>query len=157
DDREFTIRYFLDKYPLFVTPGARENSTDPVTFCFVDEGLVSLSRFETYLAQYRDLFRNVLDFQLVYVADRDTHFAGARTTFERFRKTNVGASGAHSAAERAELLTYFRLRERYERRQFNQFNRAQLIQLRDGRDRYSNPEIESFYGIWKSGGDVGIL
>jgi hypothetical protein len=55
-----TARYFVDKYPLFLS-AEKEKTAAPgtppvVSFCFVDEGMLSTSRFESYLSEYSSLF-----------------------------------------------------------------------------------------------------
>jgi hypothetical protein len=39
-----------------------------VSFCYVDEGVLSTSGFESFLDRYRDLFRSLARVKLVYVA-----------------------------------------------------------------------------------------
>ena len=76
-----TSRYFVEKYPIFV------GLNDPVTFCFVDEGLVTPSHFETFLANYERLFRALPAFHLVYVAARPLPFRWAETIFQKHVET----------------------------------------------------------------------
>ena len=53
-----TIRYFVDKFPLFLAPPLP--GTPPVvTFSYVDSGLGSISGFLTHLAAYQPLFRQL--------------------------------------------------------------------------------------------------
>jgi len=154
--KECTTRYFIDKYPLFVAPVPQSGRPDRAGFCFVDEGLVGLSHFETYLDQYRDLFAVLPAFDLIYVAATNRHFAGARATFERFCGGNSGASRTASSQNTENLLAYFHLRQRFERRELAGFDRNQLIRLRDGRNAFSHPEIEALYRTWTRIGDAGI-
>src|SRR5258708_1877002 len=67
-----TARYFLDKYPMFLSETPDLGRAPVVTFCFVDEGQVTLSHFETFLAQYRKLFASLSEFHLIYVAATET-------------------------------------------------------------------------------------
>src|SRR5207302_10315329 len=63
-----TDRYFVDKYPIFTAPSAAQSSPPVVHFCFVDEGVVTASRFGNHLRQYRSLFLALGQFHVVYVA-----------------------------------------------------------------------------------------
>jgi hypothetical protein len=149
-----TTRYFLDKYPLFLTEESREGMPPGPTFCFVDEGMISLSRFETYLAQYQVLFAALRAFQLTYVAANERHFAGARMMFARFLMSAVSGAGGHD--HREGLLAYFKARRLYETKQFASLDRSQLILFRDGRERFSDTDHEALYARWQTVGDVAI-
>ncbi len=50
-----TIRYFVDKFPLFVSSDDADSSP-VVSFCYVDSGARSLAGFDTFLNQYSRLF-----------------------------------------------------------------------------------------------------
>jgi hypothetical protein len=152
-----TTRYFVDKYPISISPKPQEGATPLTSFCFVDEGLVSLSRFETYLTQYRPLFESLSTFHLVYVAGDRTHFGGARTSFERYLiRGSSGSNGRGSDREIDRLLAYFKARRLYEQQQFASFDRSQLIGLREARDEFSRPDHEALYANWQATCDGAI-
>ncbi len=92
DDRHCATRYFIEKYPLFVAAANTAVGPPVLTFTFVDEGLVTLSRFERYLFEYGALFKALDRFSLVYVAEGDAHFAAARGLFERFAAKTTAAN-----------------------------------------------------------------
>ncbi len=150
-----TTRYFVDKYPVFVTT-APITGSDRVLFSFVDEGLVSLSRFENYLTQYRPLLEVLPHFQLIYVVASETHFAGARAMFDRFRTAKSSASEATAAPDFQALRTYFQLRHLYEQRAFDRFDREKLIRLRNAREVFSDPKTEALYTTWTTLGDQAL-
>ena len=154
---ETTARYFVEKYPVFIGPAPDRGGLPVVSFCFVDEGMVSLSRFETFLAQYGALFASLSEFQLIYVAASAAHFAGAQRMFERFVSQGTdGLNGAGNHGEIQRLLDYFRARRLYETKQFALFDRASLIALRDAQQRFSGEENEALYERWKQAGDEAI-
>ncbi len=72
---EETARYFVDKYPIFLPEDA--TAAPVVSFCFVDEGLVTESHFQSYLKQYGVLFRRLPAFRLIYVAASELPFKPA--------------------------------------------------------------------------------
>lgn len=148
-DRHFATRYFVEKFPIFAEPAA---PSTPV-FCFVDEGMAGLSRFETFMNRYAALFAAMPASRLVFVAENDRHVAAASAAFARVL-TKGESLGSDSTENQEELLAYFRLRRRYETRAFNAFDRTQLLGLRDARERFATPEIEAKYGAWLDKGDA---
>jgi hypothetical protein len=149
-----TARYFVEKYPVFISHAPHTPHLPIVFFCFVDEGMVSLSRFETYLAQYRSLFTSLSQFQLIYVAASDSHFKAAERMFESLAKQATdGSNGTGNHSEVQRLLEYFKARRLYETKQFALFDRAGLIRLRDAQERFSGKETDALYERWKHSGD----
>lgn len=148
--RAFATRFFVEKFPIFTEPAA---PSTPV-FCFVDEGMAGLSRFETFMNRYASLFAALRASRLIFVAENDRHFAAASAAFARIL-TNDETTGSDAGDEKQEgLLEYFRLRRRYETRAFNAFDRTQLLALRDARERFAAPEIEAKYSAWLDKGDA---
>jgi hypothetical protein len=149
-------RYFVDKYPIFTRQEA-SGSTDPcVSFCSVDEGATTTSRFETYLNQYRNLFASLPGFEVIYVAARPLLFQAARRRFERFVTTGLGRNGGASAPDLEQLLGYFEARHLYETGDLASFDRATLIRLRDQRQLFSEPEYELAYRRWLTDGAKAV-
>src|SRR5256885_3805362 len=71
-----TERYFVDKFPMFLSSGSI--SSPVVTFTFVDPGLGILDSFKTHLLAYGSLFEALSEVRLVYVSPPPTQFEGAR-------------------------------------------------------------------------------
>ncbi len=152
-----TTRYFLDKYPVFTFPAGQAPSPVPagISFCYVDEGTATLSRFESYLKQYGALLTALPAFCLIYVAAEDTHFKAAQRQFETFLKRVTGPDLTTASFDR--ILAYFTTRRRYEGGETASFDRAKLIQLRDERREFAGAAWEDLYARWKSGGDRDTL
>jgi hypothetical protein len=149
-----TARYFVDKYPIFLADFTAAPAP-PVTFCFVDEGLETLSHFETYLAQYEPLFAALPGFELIYVAASEKPFEGAKNAFERV----MGRPLAHPSDITANSLSrrieeHFKARQLYEAKQFSAFDRQKLIRLRNDLAEFSDSEHEALYQLWKRTGEV---
>jgi hypothetical protein len=155
-DSAVTARYFVEKYPLFIDSTSRDGASSQVSFCFVDEGMVSLSRFETFLAQYRRLFESLPHFQLMYVAANERHIPGARRVFARFLLQSASGTSGPEHMDRERLLAYFNARRLYETQQFEALDRTQLIGLRNGREEFSGPECEALYARWQADGDAVV-
>jgi hypothetical protein len=151
-----TARYFVDKYPLFLAQDAQDDANPSVSFCFVDEGMVSLSRFEHHLAQYRSLLESLRAFHLIYVAANERHLAGARLMFVRFLMRTASESGGPERQDSERLLAYFKARRLYDTQQLATFDRSELIRLRDAREAFSSPENEALYLQWQTFGDAAV-
>src|SRR5712691_12666623 len=78
--RQPTLRYFVDKFPLFMS-SPRPGFSPVVTFSYVDPGLESLTGFVTHLGQYRTLFRELADFRFVYISGTRAHFEKTKELF----------------------------------------------------------------------------
>jgi hypothetical protein len=153
--RDETRRYFVDKYPIFIPP---EPAVSPVvSFCFVDEGLMTSGRFETYLNQYSPLFACLPKFNLIYVATWETEFAMAQKAFDKFVSGQAQLrSGWLSDTDRERLLHHFEDCLLYERDQLSSFDRARLIRLRDEREEFSARRFQVLYNNWKTSGEAGV-
>jgi hypothetical protein len=151
-----TARYFVEKYPIFLAQAAP--ATAPVvSFCFVDEGLSTLSHFETFLAQYGPLFASLPDFSVIYVADSALHFESAQALFERFLMRGFGTKNVRPIdPDLQRLLDYFAARQLFEANRLDGFDRAKLIQFRKDRDEFSGAKYEDLYQRWQASGSEGV-
>ena len=152
-----TDRYFVDKYPIFITTGDDQKAPQ-VSFCYVDEGVITGSRFGNYLRQYRSLFLALARFNLIYVSASDRLFQAAERDFRHFiAALESTANGAKSEDQEVRMVEYFKSRALYESQQLDSFDRARLIQLRNDREQFSGPSYEALYQTWKTGGEAAIL
>ena len=155
--KETTDRYFIDKYPIFITRSEDESSQE-VSLCYVDEGVITGSRFGGYLRQYRSLFLALAKFNLIYVSASDRLFQAAERDFRHFiAGLESEANGTKAEAQEAQMIEYFEARALYESQRLDSFDRARLIRLRNDRERFSGPSFEALYQTWKSGGEAAIL
>jgi hypothetical protein len=67
DSRTKTARYFVDKFPPFLS-GAPSATHAVVCFCYIDGEVRKPSGFDTYLLQDRDLFARLGSFRMGYLA-----------------------------------------------------------------------------------------
>lgn len=63
-----TRRCFIEKYPIFVESKAEDPASASAAFCYVDEGALSISGFDSFLRRYRRLFVALRRFRVLYVA-----------------------------------------------------------------------------------------
>jgi hypothetical protein len=77
--KNFTDRYFVDKFPMYYNPGA--SLAPVVTFSFVDLGFESMDSFRTHPAAYLNLFMKLQSLNFRYIATRDMNFERAKKVF----------------------------------------------------------------------------
>jgi hypothetical protein len=154
---QVTERYFVEKFPIFLSASTEAAQPAVVSFCFVDEGMVGLSGFGTFLQQYSALLSNLREFQVIYVAATDTHFQAAKGLFER--SAGPLSRSQHAASGDAfldRLLEHFEARRLHEMQQWAAFDRAKLIRFRDERQEFSGEKFEAFYKHWNAGGAAAL-
>lgn len=153
--RDETLRYFVDKYPIFLPPEA--SAAPVVSFCFIDEGAITTGRFETYLKQYSGLFAQLPRLNLIYVATWETEFEKAQKTFQKFVSSDAQRrSGRLSGIDPERLLRHFQDRRLFESGEISALDRTGLIRLRDDREEFSARPVQALYDFWKTGGEDGV-
>jgi hypothetical protein len=139
---EPTLRYFVDKFPLFLA--ATIGSSSPVvTFSYVDHGQASIAGFANHLNAYASLFfRHLRSFRFVYIAPFAVHFTRAEQCFSSLVKTplQAGVSG--------ELERYFRLRAAWDGKQYGTLSSDDIEWLDQANTRFRGSRIERLkYGF----------
>jgi hypothetical protein len=140
---EPTLRYFVDKFPLFLA--ATNGSSSPVvTFSYVDPGQASITGFANHLNAYASLFRRLHSFRFVYIAPFTVHFTRAEQCFSSLVKTplQAGVSG--------ELERYLRLRAAWDGKQYGTLSSDDIEWLDQANKRFGGPRIEQLYAVWCS-------
>lgn len=147
-----TLRYFVEKFPIFVSAPSAEQST--VSFCYVDEGVVSTDGFKTFLAHYQPLFSSLAGNRVVYVATQPYLAEKARRTFDgahRHRSTTPLDPLTH------DLLNYFQDRRKYEARDFSGFDTARIVHYREQKQRFVGFGFDDLYRRWLEEGDAAVV
>jgi len=139
-----TIRYFVDKFPLFLAPPLH-GIPPVVTFSYVDSGFERSSSFASHLAAYQPLFRQLHRFRFLYIATKEAYFHGVEQRFRASLKQPLAADLAN------EILRYFRIRKRWDNHEYIIPVTEDLEFLRDARERFRNEKIEGLYKSWRSG------
>jgi hypothetical protein len=145
-----TARYFMDKYPLFVREAAV--GTPMVSFCFVDEGLQTGSRFESFLKEHARLFVCLSRFDVIYVTTPATPFQSAESVFQQMVLDGFFRTGGISSEDSDRIDTHFRDRHLYESGQHASFDRTKLLRLRADRQRFGGAFFDRLFERWKSSG-----
>ena len=139
-----TVRYFVDKFPLFVVPPISDASP-VVTFTYVDSGWGSLTNFVTHLGAYQALFRQLNSFRFLYVAPKTSHFDSAETRFRNFVKRPLESDVS------TEILRYFDVRRKWDRHEYVIPVTEDLEFLAAARQRFHGQRFESLYASWCAG------
>ena len=142
-DRQ-TIRYFVDKFPLFVAPPF-PGIPPVVTFSYVDSGLERPSNFASHLSVYEPLFRQLNSFRFLYIAAKGSYFRGAKERFQSLVRRPLEADTSN------EILRYFQIRKKWDNHEYVIPVTVDLEFLRDARERFLGDNIESLYKSWSSG------
>lgn len=149
-----TIRYFLEKYPIGLPAGA-EAST--VAFCFVDEGLTTICRFQTFLDHYAALFTSLPSFQVIYVAATPRPFERAERAFDLFqRRRQIAPSSSPNIDTANRLVRHFSDRRDYESQRLESFDREKLIRYRTERAEFSGAKVDDIFSQWMAEGDAVV-
>ncbi len=137
-----TRRYFLDRFPFFTRPGAKE-----LAFCYIDSGFETYAAFATHLQHYLPLFAELPSFELVYVTTASTRLGQAQTVFERV--LSRGRKWLTKVADPDRLLAHFGDRQLFEKRETSSFDRDRLDRLRDDMDTFSGPHFAEMFARWR--------
>jgi hypothetical protein len=139
-----TLRYFVDKFPLFLTPQA-SLSLPVATFSYVDSGSASIANFGVHLAAYQGLFRHLSAFRFVYIAPRTAAFPRAEKRFRSFVKEPLEIDVS------SEILRYFSVRQKWERHEYVVPVTDDLEFLSEARRRFHGPRFETLHDSWRAG------
>ena len=148
-----TIRYFVDKFPLFLSPPL-VGLPPVVTFSYIDSGFERPFNFASHLATYRSLFQQLSSFRFVYVAAKEAYFQGAEERFRSVvrRPLEKDISG--------DIERYFRIRRKWENHGYIIPVTEDLEFLSEARRRFHEERIESLYEAWLSneltGSELGV-
>jgi len=139
-----TVRYFVDKFPLFIAPPL-EDGSPVVTFSYVDSGFQTPSGFLTHLAAYHRIFRQLATFRFLYIAAKDAYFQMAEQGFRSLVKRPLESDTS------AEILRYFHIRKKWENHEYVVPVTADFEFLTDARQRFHGHLLDSLYHAWRCG------
>jgi hypothetical protein len=138
------LHFFVDKFPVFLDESG-DPSAPSLTLCYIDAGDTSIARFAHHLKAYQRLLANLTGFRFLYVSNSAVNFPAAERTFGAFAKRALRDDPS------AELVRYFTLRDRWDRKQYGSFSPGDLEWLNDANGRFRGQEIECLYAEWRSG------
>lgn len=141
---EPTLRYFVDKFPLFVD---RSDSSHPpvVTFSYIDPGQASLAGFANHIHAYLPLFRQLGDFSFLYLANSPVHTVHAEECFSSLVRAPLEADIS------SEVLRYFRSRNAWELKKYGSLSTNDVEWLKEATNRFHGEPFDGWYRSWNSG------
>jgi hypothetical protein len=139
-----TVRYFVDKFPLFLAP-SRVGASPVVTFSYVDSGFQTPSGFLTHLAAYQRVFRQLTTFRFLYIAAKDAYFQMAEQSFRSLVKRPLELDTS------AEIFRYFHIRKKWENHEYVVPVTEDFEFLTDARQRFRGHRLDSLYHAWRCG------
>jgi len=141
-----TRRYFVEKFPIFVSGDASASLT---TFTYIEDDIRSLQTFASFIQRYRALFDALGgSFKLIFVSTSTKSFPSAKDVFIR------ALSGTERERGQRGLATFFRLRKMAEEKRFKELSHRDVIEWQRGIKRYSDAKHESQYQNWKQTGKL---
>jgi hypothetical protein len=138
-----TVRYFVDKFPLFVS---NEDGAALPVFTYFEDEYERVTSFAAHLNWYKPLL-NCLNgqYKFIYVADLPNNFNRADKQFQAV------LSNPNQEMYPPALLAYFGLRKLWDEKKLSQLSDRDLASLNRGEKRYSRPEHEELYQRWIRG------
>jgi len=139
-----TLRYFVDKFPLFLDRTAGLGSP-VVSLSYVDPGQASLAGFAHHLQKYAPLFSCLGDFAFLYIADSPANFHKAGECFGSLVANRAGKNLVQ------DISAYFERRRAWELKQYSQLSAQDVESLQSAKERFASDELERLYVSWTSG------
>jgi hypothetical protein len=140
-----TLRYFVDKFPLFLDRSGSSSSSSLVTFSYVDPGRARLAGFANHVHAYLPLFRQLGDFSFLYIADSPVHFVRAEELFSSL----VARSWPADVSD--EIVRYFGLRQAWETKKYGSLSTHDIEWLKEATHRFDGERFDGWYSAWTSG------
>jgi hypothetical protein len=128
---------FSDGFPVFLA--CPSPALPPVvTFTYVDSGHWNLDPYIAHLRRYRPLFQRLPSFQFIYISTSTRLQGEARELFSLLIK----GEGL------PDLLRYFDVRTKWNRKQYGLVTDADLIFRNEAKKRFTGPRFETLYRLW---------
>ena len=141
---EPTLRYFADKFPLFLDH-TESPSSPVVSFSYVDPGQASLAGFANHLRAYFPLLRQLETFSFLYIANSPVHFLAAEQSFVSLVRLPLQADIS------CELLRYFQLRNAWDLKRYGSLSVTDIEWLKEATHRFRGERFAGWYHAWSSG------
>ena len=145
--RKHSFEYIRTRLVLldFILANPEVDYLETVQDNYVDSGLGTIADFLTHLAAYQSLFRRLQAFRFLYISPTNTQFDRAT---ERFRSVVKQPLESDMSTE---ILRYFQVRQRFERRQYVVPVTEDFEFLNEAKCRFHGDRFERLYKAWISG------
>ena len=138
-----TVRYFVDRYPMFFPPAS--SNARSVTLTYIQDTQANLAGFVHHLQIYLPLFRELSEFRFLFLARTNAHFAKASELFRDLVTIPLSSNPAE------DLLRYFAIRKAWDFAQYTSLTEADLIFRNLAKERFQGTRFEHLYRAWKVG------
>jgi len=137
-----TIRYFVDKFPLFL------DSTLPgeprVTLTFIDPGLRNLEAFKTHLDAYSSFLSRIPRFAFLFASPDARLFTPAERLFREATDPQPGKLSE-------QVARYFRLRADWEAKHYELLKDPDIEFMNHAKQCFPGEVFERAFADWKAG------
>ena len=137
-----TIRYFVDKFPIFLDTTAKSESC--VTLTFIDPGMGSLDAFKTHLDTYSSFLSRIPRYAFLFASPDKGFFAEAE---RHFRGTTCPEPGKLSE----QVARYFKHRTDWEARRFELLKDPDIEFMNHAKQCFAGEIFERSFEEWKAG------
>jgi hypothetical protein len=138
-----TVRYFVDRYPMFFSPASAGSRT--LTLTYIQDVEANLTGFVHHLQMYLPLFRELSEFRFLFLARTDAHFVKASELFRDLVTIPLSSSPAD------DLLRYFAIRKAWDLAKYTSLTEGDLIFRNLAKERFAGSRFEHLYRAWKVG------
>ena len=137
-----TIRYFVDKFPMFLDSTVAGKPL--VTFTFIDAGFGNLDAFHTHLDAYSSFLQHIRRFAFVFASPSPKLFDAAQKLFEDKMNPPTGKLSE-------QVIRYFTLRANWESKRYELLKDSDIEFMNHARQCFAGEAFESAFAEWKVG------
>lgn len=137
-----TIRYFVDKFPMFLDSTVAAKPL--VTFSFIDPGFGNLDAFRTHLDAYLSFLQRLPHFAFVFASPTPKLFDSAQKLFHNKMNPPTGKLSE-------QVTRYFTLRANWEARRYELLRDSDIEFMNHARQCFAGEAFESAFAEWKAG------
>lgn len=136
-----TIRYFVDKFPLFLDSTV---AGDPlVTFSFIDPGFGNLDGFRMHLDSYAGFLSRLPRFGFVFASPTPKLFDAAHKLFQKNTNPPTGKLSA-------QVARYFTLRANWEEKRYELLKDSDIEFMNHARQCFAGEIFDRAFAQWKA-------
>jgi hypothetical protein len=144
-----TRRHFIERFPIFVSDSAASSS---VALTYIEDEVRSLQTFGSFLQRHRPLLQAGQGrFKLIFASDSALNFPSVERLFR------LVFSPVQNRRQTQQLKRFFWLRKMAEEKRFKELAHRDVIEWQRGVKRYSAPEYEQQYEVWRKTGTLPEL
>jgi hypothetical protein len=137
-----TIRYFVDKFPLFLDSTQKDEPR--ITLTFIGPGTGNFKALKTHLNKYSLFLSRIPRFTFLFANPDARTFTTAETMFRNAMHTS-------STILSEQLARYFKLRADWEAGRYGLLKVPDIEYLNRSRKRFSEKTYERTFAEWKAG------